>query len=339
MLYNKCQAINKLGLSIYSEVKNTYPHLFLSTNELEDILRKSLVGISLEGLPLRTRSKVVKSLICKALGYDIPNSFKKTQPRFPGQNFDIYIQKSMNVQIWNEEIDLTRRYVFIKVNPDDIITNVKVILGTQLIQYDNTGTLTQKYQAKMISYSDSILFSSQDTNTLLPLLSHSDVFSIEDNPNDPPQKGKLLSIENIFKKLKRLVGEKIDYKGATQERNRGAEVHALICKLLGYKTYKDDGTYPDILNQLLEIKLQTSPTIDLGLHSPLDNDPIISNNTEICSRDIRYIVIDGKIEEDSIKIMSIYMSTGNDFFKHFQSFKGRGQNTKIQMPLPPDFFS
>ena len=151
--------IRNSGLSIYDEIDPENRALFIPLYALERILSDALIGESLNGLPLRTRSKVVKSMICEALGYPIPRSFIKTQPRFPGQNFDVYTQKSMNVQIWNEEVDADRRYVFLKVDDDDVITNVKVITGETLAQYDRTGRLTTKYQATMNSYDNSYLFS------------------------------------------------------------------------------------------------------------------------------------------------------------------------------------
>src|SRR5262245_28487827 len=96
------------------------------------MLNAHLTGISLVGLPLRTRSKVVKAHVCEAMGYPTPLSFQKTQPRFPGQNFDTYIQKSNNLQIWNEEIAPARRYVIIRVSAADKILGVKVVTGETL---------------------------------------------------------------------------------------------------------------------------------------------------------------------------------------------------------------
>ena len=60
------------------------------------ILRDGLMGLDLN-YPLRTRSEVLKSRICEILGYPVPTSFKKSKPRFPGQDFDTYIQKSNNL--------------------------------------------------------------------------------------------------------------------------------------------------------------------------------------------------------------------------------------------------
>ena len=144
--------IEESRLSIYNHIDPDDRDLYIPTYALERILSDALEGLSLLGLPLRTRSKVVKTEICHALGYPVPNSFKKTHPRFPGQNFDVYTQKSLNVQIWNEEVDANRRYVFLRVNQDDVITAVRIISGDQLALYDRTGTLTRKYQARMQSF-------------------------------------------------------------------------------------------------------------------------------------------------------------------------------------------
>ena len=143
-------AIKASGLSIYDEIPIGHPTLWIPTPQLEQLLQEGLQGISLAGLPLRTRSKVVKESVCRVLGYPIPKSFKKTQPRFPGQFFDTYTQKSNNLQIWNEELSPSRRYVIIRVSDADEITRVKVVTGDTLAILDTTGTLTQKYQARCI---------------------------------------------------------------------------------------------------------------------------------------------------------------------------------------------
>jgi hypothetical protein len=82
------KAIQKSGLSIYDSIEVGNPELWIPTPELEKLLDSAMKGISLSGLPLRTRSKVVKEHVCRALGYPVPTSFRKTQPRFPGQYFD-----------------------------------------------------------------------------------------------------------------------------------------------------------------------------------------------------------------------------------------------------------
>lgn len=330
--------IRQSGLTIYDDIDLRDDRLYIPTYALEVILRDSLVGLSLSGLALRTRSKIVKSAICEALGYPIPRSFAKTQPRFPGQNFDVYTQKSMNVQIWNEEVDGNRRYVFLRVNEDDVINAVKVICGEELVQYDRTGTLTRKYQATMNSYGHDIC-SANDSPTISNWIIDSPNTVIESAPNSVPRRSQLLRITEIYRRLSPMVGKSISYLDAVQERNRGAELHAMICEHLGYSSYEDDGSYPDIANQLLEVKLQTSPTIDLGLHSPKDGEQIVTvGDTTFFSEDIRYAIFDGKVIGNQVFLKNLYLVAGTDFTNYFPLFQGRGTNAKLQLSLPNDFF-
>ena len=120
--------IRESGKSIYDPLGPEDESLWLPNLKLEQVLNESLRGMSLHGLPLRTRSKAVKEAVCKALGYPVPSSFKKTKPRFPGQNFDTYIQKANNLQVWNEELAASRRYVLIRVSADDVVERVVVLL-------------------------------------------------------------------------------------------------------------------------------------------------------------------------------------------------------------------
>ena len=140
------KAIHASGLSIYDPIAVGDPELWIPTLELESILNDNLVGLTLAGIPLRTRSKVLKEHVCKALGYPVPLVFTKTQPRFPGQCFDTYIQKANNLQIWNEKISPTRRYVLVRPGEDGTVKRVKVVTGDIIAKLDTTGTLTQKYQ-------------------------------------------------------------------------------------------------------------------------------------------------------------------------------------------------
>jgi len=123
-------AIAGSGKTIYNSLHER-PEYFLSGGDLEAILRDGLVGLDLN-FPLRTRSKVLKSKICEILGYPVPSSFKRSAPRFPGQNFDTYVQKSNNLQIWNQKIVSTRRYVIIRVNESSTVTGVRVVTGGML---------------------------------------------------------------------------------------------------------------------------------------------------------------------------------------------------------------
>src|SRR6266540_7265693 len=173
-------AIAKSGKSIYDALHDS-PDLFFSGSELESILRDRLLGFELN-YPLRTRSKVLKSKICEILGYPVPTSFKKSKPRFPGQDFDTYIQKSNNLQIWNEEIVPTRRYVIIRLDDASKVVGVRVVTGEVLAKLDTTGTLTKKYQAK-----------SRTPVTQSVLVSQSDSYSVHDAIGKLPNRSLALN--------------------------------------------------------------------------------------------------------------------------------------------------
>ncbi len=338
-MINYALNIQKSNLSIYDYIDERNADLFIPTQALQKILEKSLVGLSLKDLPLRTRSKKVKTEICHALGYPIPKSFKKTRPRFLGQNFDVYTQKSMNVQIWNEDVDGNRRYVFLRTSENDIIDSIKIISGDELVQYDRTGKLTHKYQASMKSYDEDIC-SADDTMLVQNWRDENTINLLDANVTSFPQKNELLGIRRIYEILSPLVGKEIPVLGAIQERNRGAYLQNLICLRLGYSNAIDDGKYPDLKNQLLEVKLQTSPTIDLGLHSPKDGKKVFSTDgIAFTSKDVRYAIFDGLVQGNNILLRRLHLVTGEDLPKYFPLFEGMKKNSKIQIPLPKDFFT
>jgi hypothetical protein len=330
--------------SIYDPIEIGDLDLWIPTVVLQELLGKGLIGLSLKDLPLRTRSKVLKQAVCKALGYPIPQSFKKTQPRFPGQSFDTYIQKSNNLQIWNEEISPSRRYVIIHLNENDSIDKIKIITGEFLATLDKTGTLTQKYQARLTLGENPLeLVSQDDTNTIKEIIGSNTEFptTIPLSPITPPTPEFLLPISVVFNRLKNLIGSIIPDVGRDQERNRGALLHQLVCSSLGYSEYHDAGQFPDILSQLIEVKLQMSPTIDLGLVLPSSTEaldiPRIKNTT-VSHCDVRYAIFYAELDGTNVILTHLLLTTGESFFKRFTQFAGKVKNTKLQIPLPRNFF-
>lgn len=330
------------GLTIYDAVEVGDPDLWVPTPELESLLDQRLRGISLAGLALRTRSKVVKEAVCRALGYPVPQSFKKTQPRFVGQMFDTYAQKSNNLQVWNEELSPTRRYVILRVSEDDEITRVKVVNGEELAQLDTTGTLTQKYQARLIPREATHeLVVPDDTDALAPHVRAGANLAQTVSPIDHPAHGLILPIAEVYARLGRAVGRTFPDAGWDQERNRGAALHRIVCELLGYADYRDDGRFPDVRNQLLEVKLQTSPTIDLGLVRPNSEEPLDVPQvagTQVRHCDVRYALFYARTDGAEVALTHFYLTTGAAFFTRFPQFGGKVLNKKLQIPLPSDFF-
>lgn len=342
MKKNYPSVISARRLTIYDPIEVGDPDVWIPTPELELLLDERLRGVSLEGLALRTRSKVVKEHVCRALGYPVPPSFKKTQPRFVGQMFDTYAQKANNLQIWNEELSPTRRYVIVRIDESDQIARVKVVTGEDLAHLDTTGTLTQKYQARLVTGDKTHeLIAAEDTQNLLPHVRAGTNLLENISPVDHPEHGLILPIAELFERLSGAVGRSFPDAGRDQERNRGAELHRIVCELLGYANYRDDGRFPDVRNQLLEVKLQTSPTIDLGLVRPASEEPLDVPQiagTQVRHCDVRYALFYAETSGAEVTLTHFYLTTGQRFFNRFPQFQGKILNKKLQIPLPSDLF-
>ncbi len=340
---NYVEAIRASGLTIYDQQSKSSP-LFIPTRALETILDRGLRGLNLADLPLRTRSKDAKTRVCEVLGYPVPNSFRKCKPfaRFPAQDFDTYVQAANNLQIWNAELQPRRRYVLIRLDQEGLVHCVKVVTGESLAKLDTTGTLTQKYQARFNPGANRAeLVAPTDTHQIIPLLIQRVCPKIKALPTDEVQPSFLKPISQLYAELSQLIGSTFVNAGHDQERNRSAALHRLVCEALGYRSYADDGQFPDIRHQLLEVKLQISTTIDLGLVQPSSTEPLdVDTLTEGAVRhcDIRYAIFGAKTDGHQVTLTSLVLTTGEAFFTRFPAFGGRVLNKKLQIPLPRDFF-
>jgi hypothetical protein len=160
-------------------------------------------------------------------------------------------------------------------------------------------------------------------------------------PINHPTAGELLPIDIVFERLSSLIGSTFEDAGANQERNRGAALHRLVCSKLGYSSYQDNGQFPDVRHQLIEVKLQTSPTIDLGLVCPNSVEPLdvpMIQGTQIRHCDVRYAIFYAEISSSIVHLTHFFLTTGEAFFSRFPQFQGNVLNAKLQIPLPNNFF-
>jgi hypothetical protein len=335
--------ISKNNLTIDSHIEVGDPKLWIPTSELQDILNLGMMGFDVAGLPNRTRSKALKGRVCEVLGYPVPKAFARSKPRFKGQQFDVYGQKSNNFQVWNEGLSPTRRYVLVRIAADGVVCQVKVVTGDELALLDKTGKLTKKYQARLnIGTHAAELLTAKDTSSLLPHLREQPIDFTKISPSSYPNHGQLLSIGDVFDLLKEGLGDSFEDAGHDQERNRGAALHMLVCKLLGYQSYQDNGQFPDVRHQLIEVKLQTAPTIDLGLVLPSSEKPLDMpklGDTQIRACDTRYAIFYGVTDGQLVTLTHLFLTTGEQFFERFPQFGGNVLNGKLQIPLPRDFFN
>jgi hypothetical protein len=256
--------------------------------------------------------------------------------------FDTYGQKANNLQIWNEGLSPARRYVLIGISDSDLITGVKIATGDTLAIWDTTGTMTKKYQARCVPRGQSReLVVEVDTQRLTPFVTATVDLGRVATPVKQPLAGELLSIKSLYHRLSPLVGAGFADIGRDQERNRGAALHRLVCSALGYTSYQDDGQFPDVRHQLLEVKLQTSPTIDLGLVRPDSVEPLdvpMIEGVQVRHCDVRYAIFYASILKNSVNITHVFLTTAQAFFTRFPQFQGKVINAKLQIHLPSDFF-
>ena len=301
--------IESRGASVYDAAVDATSDMFHTPSNLELLIDQRLraAPTALEGLPVRTRSKVAKGLVCEALGYKPPSTFAKTQPRLPHANVDVYVQQSNNLQVWNEEVDSARRYVILLLDADGRYRAVKVIAGADLAQFDTTGTLTSKFQANRINEkAGSQLISPLDTPGLIrrltPTANPLNLSGV--SPTDLPRSGSVLTVDSVYE--------------------------------LG--TFSDNGQFPDVLSQALEVKLQLARTVDLGLELPDSGNPVASLNGLLAVRDMRYAVFYGERDGAVFDVSALVVVTGADFFSAFRQFGGNISNKKLQLRLPAGWF-
>jgi hypothetical protein len=332
-------AIADVGLDMYEPLAE-HPRLVYARAGLEALLTHELVGQRFEG-PVKTRAKAAKQAVANALGYPIPPVLRNTKPRFPGQDLDVYVQQSSNLQIYNDEITPSRRYAVLGLDARSEVAAIRVIEGVELAALDKTGTLTSKYQARRRSGAvGSSLASQADTDPFVaefaPVEALASATLRELTPSDPPTRGAVIGIASLHQKLLGLVGQEFEY--SPSERRRGDTLHRAACKVLELGSFADTGHFPDIVCQALEVKLQLARTIDLGLVSPDSQEPAVTLSPRLRHCDARYLVAYAVRGGMHFRIEHLVTSTGVDFFDEFHRFGGLVQNQKLQIKLPRYFF-
>ncbi len=127
--------------------------------------------------------------------------------------------------------------------------------------------------------------------------------------------------------------------GVLQDRLRGEALQAIVAKSLDAGEYGNFGQWPDIRSQAVEVKLQMSSTVDLGLVLPNSDAEAEYLGGGLQHRDVRYAVFYGEqAGPTAVDITALVLTTGEDFFDEFQQFGGLTTNKKLQIPLPGNLF-
>ena len=107
-------------------------------------------------------------------------------------------------------------------------------------------------------------------------------------------------------------------------------------ELLGYSNNDNEllyGLFPDIRNQLLEVKVQDTQTVDLGKYSPEIKEMVIPE-LDITTHDVRYLIALTNPETEIIE--GIILSPGEKLGEVFSYVSD--QSYKCQRSIPMAFF-
>ena len=305
------------------------PAMVMSAEKLINSLKPLLgTSFHLSGKP-RTDGSTLRKLIANALLFtgispeSTAESFefvplkKKGVPKLIREMIDTYIVTtgdSYNLQVWNRfpnshsvlvkyingEMIKSRdiRLIFVKIDVEKKQIDSIVILTPEYIQnkFGKFGKPTIKHQLlilpkqrEAIIKSENSILSFPDTKNLTYRVRHT-YESTPANMLKEPDFKDLFSTRLLTEMVaKNLIGKTLE---VNDTKNRGQALERLVLQLLGYSEENLQGLaggYPDIPNQLLEVKVQDSPTVDLGKYSP-EMEELVMEDSNVTTSDIRYLI-------------------------------------------------
>lgn len=314
-------------------------------------LRK-LVAATLDNHPLPEPASVHD--------YEIVPPRRKGVPKILRELIDTYIVTTgdvYNLQVWNRipSSDSVQvrfhdgghlsakdvRFVLVPVDPVTETIMSIVILTPEYIEarFGRFGKLTTKQQLIVGDRHRNNILSTRppvmvgvDTTTVDPLATDTYV-SLSDSIHDLPQPGRLFSLRLIAERTScNLLRITIP---PNTTKNRGQMLERLVAQALGYDVDSGllSGGYPDIAHQLLEVKIQDSPTVDLGRYSPQFEEPV-PYMQDFTTRDVRYLL--ALTNPITHTIDGLIFLAGVDLGKHFTYIANKSD--KCQRSIPMDFF-
>jgi len=286
----------------------------------------------------------------------------KGVPKITREFIDTYIVTSgtsYNLQVWNripaadtllikyESDDSLKckdvRFVFVRIDTvKEIIASV-IIMTPGFIEWKfgkfgkptiNHQLLISRKVRKNIYESEDKILSFPDSLKLSYYIQH-DYERPKSGMVEEPDLQHLYSI-NLLKKIvaEKLIGFKLD---AAATKSRGQALEKKVLELLDYQVRESDllyGAFPDIRNQLLEVKVQDSPTVDLGKFSP-ESEEIVVNNSGLTTFDVRYLIALTNPQTEIIE--GIILSPGEKLGELFSYVSDT--SFKCQRAIPMRFFN
>lgn len=299
--------------------------------------------------------------LAQAGHYEIVPPKGKGIPKITREFIDTYIVtsgSSYNLQVWNripavdtllityesgENLKCTDvKFVFVRINMKDNTISSIVILTPSYIEnkFGKFGKPTIKQQLlisgkirKKIIDSESKIIIYKDSKKIATYV-RNDYLKPIAGMTDEPTIENLFSIELLHEVVaSKLIGFKLP---AAATKNRGQALEKKVLELLEYEIKDSDllcGDFPDIRNQLLEVKVQDSPTVDLGKFSP-EKEEIITKDSNFTTFDVRYLIALTNPKTEVIE--GIILSPGEKLGELFSYVSA--ESYKCQRSIPMSFF-
>jgi len=278
--------------------------------------------------------------------------------RLWADTFKVYTDANYNLQVWNRNPDGDRPLVNVDGNDlfegdvRHIITHrneatgtldcILILDGPQIVHHFGKFSVpTIKHQV-IISGSKRNQILLMPGSTLIELDNIADnnlqdvMNCIKNNPNpalfkSDPESQCLFSISQLDHLLReKLIGRQLEYQGM---KNAGQTLELIVMQELGYNVNEGElleGSYPDLRHQLLEIKVQESPTIDMGMHSPLIKEEIVGG---LDTQDVRYLIA---LMSPEKVVQGLVIVPGSSLEHHFSYVKDT--SFKRQKSISIDLF-
>ncbi len=321
----------------------------------------------------RTDGSKVRKLIASTLekselpeaadkgSYEIVPPKGKGVPKITREFIDTYIVTSgsaYNLQVWNrlpasntllikydsgESLKCTDvRFIFVRIDLTKSVIASVIILTSKYIEeyFGKFGKPTIKYQLLISSKARKSIFESPDKVLSFPdskklsyIITH-DYIPPKSSMVEEPDVKELYSIALLKKMVaEKLIGKRLH---AAATKNRGQALERMVLELLGYTVKENEllyGAFPDIRNQLLEVKVQDSPTVDLGRFSP-EREEFVIEEKNLTTFDVRYLIALTNPKTEIIE--GIILTPGErlgDIFSYVSS-----ESYKCQRTIPMSFF-
>jgi hypothetical protein len=285
-----------------------------------------------KGVPKITREFVDTYIVTSGTSYNL-----QVWNRIPASNM-LLIKYDSGESLQCDDV----RFVFVRIDVTKSIISSVLILTPAYIEekFGKFGKPTIKHQLLISSKARNEIYSREDKILSFPDSKKLSYHILHDY--NPPKSGmveepvirELYSIGLIKEMVaKKLIGQKLD---AAATKNRGQALERMTLELLGYKVQENDllfGGFPDIKNQLLEVKVQDSPTVDLGKFSP-ENEEMVVESENLTTFDVRYLI--ALTNPNTEIIEGIILSPGEKLGELFSYVSD--QSYKCQRSIPMSFF-